>query len=309
MTHILVGNAPCSWGSLEFNGLEGDAIGYAQMLDELVETGYTGTELGDWGYMPTDPDALREELSTRNLTMLGAFVPVALKEPKAHEPGKAEAVKTAQLLASVAKPSYKPLLVLADDNGSDWVRTDYAGRVTPDMELSQGDWSVFVRGVETIAQAVKAETGLRTVFHHHCAGCVETPNEIAGLMRRTDPTLVGLVFDTGHFAFGSGSNRRRTVMEGLDRLADRIWYVHFKDCDPVVARRARTKEWNYFESVRQGVFCELGKGMIDFGAVVKWLQEHEYRGYVVVEQDVLPGMGTPRESAKRNREYLKGLGI
>ncbi len=54
MAKIRIGNAPCSWGSLEFAELEGEAIGYRQMLDELVETGYGGTELGDWGYMPTE---------------------------------------------------------------------------------------------------------------------------------------------------------------------------------------------------------------------------------------------------------------
>ncbi len=84
MATIRIANAPCSWGTLEFEGLGGEQVGYRQMLDELAETGYTGTELGDWGYMPTDPDALRAELAARRLTMLGAFVPVALKDPDAH---------------------------------------------------------------------------------------------------------------------------------------------------------------------------------------------------------------------------------
>ena len=53
MTTIRIANAPCSWGTLEFEGLKGERIGYEQMLDELVETGYAGTELGDWGFMPT----------------------------------------------------------------------------------------------------------------------------------------------------------------------------------------------------------------------------------------------------------------
>ncbi len=29
--------------------------------------------------------------------------------------------------------------------------------------------------------------------------------------------------------------------------------------------------------------------------------------YVLVEQDILPGMGTPKESARRNREYLRSI--
>jgi inosose dehydratase len=45
-------------------------IEFGQMLDELVENGYTGTELGDWGYMPTDPARLRAELAKRNVVMI-----------------------------------------------------------------------------------------------------------------------------------------------------------------------------------------------------------------------------------------------
>jgi len=93
MPKLLVGNAPCSWGTLEFEEAKGEQIGYSRMLDELAKTVYTGTELGDWGYMPTEPDVLRNELRRRGLVMLGAFVPVALKDPRAHDAGTAGAVK------------------------------------------------------------------------------------------------------------------------------------------------------------------------------------------------------------------------
>ena len=83
MRRFLVGNAPCSWGTLEFEATGGETVDYRRMLDELAQTGYTGTELGDWGYMPTDPEVLRGELSQRGLVMLGAFVPVALKNAAA----------------------------------------------------------------------------------------------------------------------------------------------------------------------------------------------------------------------------------
>src|SRR5262245_20686172 len=121
MNDIQLANAPCSWGTLEFEGLEGERIGYRQMLDELVETGYVGTELGDWGFMPTEPAALRGELDRRSLALLGAFVPVALKDPLAHADGEARALQIAHLLAAVA--GKRPFLVLADMNGTDSVRT------------------------------------------------------------------------------------------------------------------------------------------------------------------------------------------
>ena len=302
---LRVGNAPCSWGSLEFAETKGDPIGYSQMLDELVETGYTGTELGDWGYMPTDPAALREELSKRGVVMLGAFVPVALKDRAANEAGIESAVRTARLLAAVAtEPA--PYLVLADENGTVPLRTANAGRIAPEMSLTADEWAVFAEGANRVARTVCAETGLRTVFHHHCAGYVETPGEIARFLELTDPSVIGLVFDTGHFAYGSGG---ADVVTALDRLKDRVWYIHFKDCQPDIAARSRAEGWDYFESLRHGVFCELGKGGVDFPAVAAWLKARGYQGWGIVEQDVLPGMGAPKEAARRNRDYLKSIGL
>jgi inosose dehydratase len=130
------------------------------MLDELIETGYTGTELGDWGYMPTDPEALNAELAKRNhLVMLGAFVPVALKNPATHADGVAKAVKTARLIAAVAT-TQAPYLVLADDNGTDPTRTHLAGRIPASAGLSKDEWRTFAGGADRIAHAVFDETGL-----------------------------------------------------------------------------------------------------------------------------------------------------
>lgn len=303
MASLRVGNAPCSWGTLEFEGTKGEQIEYSRMLDELVETGYTGTELGDWGYMPTDPDVLRDELRKRDLVMLGAFVPVALADPHAHADGAATAVRTARLLAAVTGDP-KPFLVLADNNGSIPERTLNAGRVTAEMGLSTADWKTFADGANQVARAVRDETGLRTVFHHHCAGYIETPEEISRFLDLTDPELVGLVFDCGHYVYGAGDS---DAVRGLERFKGRVWYLHFKDCHPDVASRAREEGWDYFQALRRGVFCELGKGSVDFPAVLRWLKANGYDGYALVEQDVLPGLGTPEESARRNREYLRTI--
>ncbi|MEX2401959.1 MAG: TIM barrel protein [Rhodothermales bacterium] len=305
-----IGNAPCSWGSLEFEGMDGDQVPYDRMLDELVETGYTGTELGDWGYMPTDPGGLRQEMLRRGLTMLGAFVPVAFADPARHDAGERDALKVARLLSAVqdvGDPNHRPFVVLADENGSDAVRTAHAGRVTSEMMLDDRTWDTFAQGVDRIARSVHDETGLRCVFHHHCAGYVETPAEIDELMKRTDPKLVGLVFDTGHYAFGAGSCEG--VSAGLTRFAERVWYVHFKDCSREVAARSRREAWDYFTSLRHGVFCELGEGGVDFPQVVDALRDMSYSGWIVVEQDVLPGMGAPKRSAARNRSYLENIGL
>ena len=121
-------------------------------------------------------------------------------------------------------------------------------------------------------------------------------------MQRTDPNLVGLCFDTGHYRFGGGE-----PLDIFDRHAERIWHVHFKDCQPEIAAHSCSDGWDYFESVGNGVFCELGKGDVDFPAFIAELHNRDYDGWIVVEQDVLPGMGSPYESAERNFQYLNSI--
>src|SRR5687767_7316732 len=94
---IRVANAPCSWGVLEFAG-ELQPAGYNTVLDEIRATGYDGTELGDWGFMPTDPSRLRNELAARKLELVGAFVPIAFADSRAHAAGETTAIKTAALM-------------------------------------------------------------------------------------------------------------------------------------------------------------------------------------------------------------------
>jgi len=298
---IKIANAPCSWGVLEFE-LAGKAAGFEQVLDEIRETGYQGSELGDWDFMPTDPSKLRQELDKRSLSMVGAFVPVFLKDRSNHAPGAEIALKTARLMADAGYPD--AFVVLADDNGSVKERTLNAGRVSPSMGLTDDEWKVFAEGANIVASEVKAGAGLRTVFHHHCAGFVETPLEIDKLLAFTDPTLVGLVLDMGHYMFGGGD-----PLLALKNHRDRIWHIHFKDCHPDIAAKSRTEEWDYFKSVENGVFCELGKGSVDFAAIVEELHMQEYSGWIVVEQDVLPGMGNPKVCAQRNRDFIKSLGL
>ncbi len=202
-----------------------------------------------------------------------------------------------------------PLVILADDNGTDPVRTQYAGRVRSEMGLSPAEWEIFARGAERIARAVRDETGLPVAFHHHCAGYVETPEEIARLLDMTDRDLLGLVLDTGHYLYGTGLVDGQRVLDGLDRFGERIRHVHFKDCQPQIAQRARTEGWDYFTAVQHGVFCELGLGAVPFAAIAEWLGVRGYQGWIVVEQDVLPGMGSPKASAERNRAYLRTIGL
>ncbi|HYO42580.1 MAG TPA: sugar phosphate isomerase/epimerase [Candidatus Limnocylindrales bacterium] len=298
---IRIANAPCSWGVIE--NVEGETGGYRRVLDEMAETGYAGTELGDWGFMPTDPSELRAELDARGLEMLASFATPWLQDPARHAQGEADAVKIAKLLAAVGGP--ETMIVLGNDPYGDPVRGKNAGRITPEMGLTDEQWDVYAAAANQLARRVRDEAGIRTVVHQHLGTLIETGAEVRRLMAMTDPDLLGICLDTGHWTFGTGENPVDAVRE----FGDRIWHVHFKDADPAVMTESRANKWDGITSTGHGVFCELGKGSVDFPGVLAALTETGYDGWIVVEQDILPGMGNPRESARRNREYLRGIGL
>jgi inosose dehydratase len=280
------------------------------MLDELVATGYTGTELGDWGFMPTEPRVLAAELQRRNLTLIGAFVPVDLRGDAATiAPAIEHACRTGTLLAAAADiigQAHRPLVILADTNGTDPIRTAHAGRIT-----GRTPSGVIVHAAKVASQAARAihaASGLQSAFHHHCAGIIETPDEVQRFLHHLDTDLLGLVFDTGHMLYGSGNNAT-DIVALLHTFAPHIRLVHFKDCNPRVADTMRSTKGDYFAALHAGIFCELGQGAIQFDAINVALDTIGYTGWVVVEQDVLPGMGAPRDSAARNRAFLHTIGL
>ncbi len=298
---VRIANAPCSWGVIE--GIEGDRGGYRRVIDEMQQTGYVGTELGDWGFMPTDPDELKGELDARGLTLMASWVSVKLHDAECHRQSADDAVRTGKQLARVGGPD--SLIVLGNDPYGDPRRTAIAGRVAPQDGMTADQWRVFSEGANYVARRVMDEAGIRTVFHQHIGTLVETMDEACRLLDTTDSSILGLCLDTGHWTFGAGGDPAVAARA----LRDRVWHVHFKDCAPTLMHDSREKGWDGPTSVGHGVFCELGQGCVDFPGVLGALDDIGYDGWIVVEQDVLPGMGTPLESARRNREYLRSIGV
>ena len=69
---IRVGTAPDSWGV--WFPSEPHQVPWDRFLDEVVEAGYHWIELGPYGYLPTDPKQLEDELGKRNLKMTAGTV-------------------------------------------------------------------------------------------------------------------------------------------------------------------------------------------------------------------------------------------
>lgn len=296
---IQLANAPVSWGIYEFDGME-PKYPYTRVLDEIVETGYTGLELGPWGYLPTDPDVLRAELSKRSLRLLSSFVPVNFADEAAHEAGEQHALQVGRLLQSQGALC----IVLADNNGTVPELVQQAGR-RHGSALSRDQWDVYAKGVNRVARAVYDQCGLKVVFHHHCAGYVETMDEVRSLMNRADQDLVGLCLDTGHWEYAGGD-----AVAAVREYGERVRYLHLKDCDPGIRELAVKERMDYFAAVAAGVFCELGQGSVDFPTLIEEVEKLGYDGWAIVEQDILTDdLDVPRQSAQRNREYLRSIGL
>jgi len=294
---IKVGNAPVSWGVMEVADW-GEQIPYGTVLDEIAAAGYAGTELGPYGYFPTQPDELRSELLARELQLVASFVPIPLAHSERHQAGYQEALKVAKLLALTGAR----LIVLADEMSQS--RMAVSGRVAESRDgMSDEQWDGAAEILNGISEAC-LDLGVSAVFHHHAGTYVETPSEVERLCEMTDPDLLGLCLDTGHYFFGGGD-----PVDAVRRYGDRIRHLHLKDVHLPVLEAARRDGVGFLEAVRRGVFCELGQGAVDLNTVIQEVTAGGDSEWAIVEQDVDTRIGNvnPSESARRSRQYLKDV--
>jgi inosose dehydratase len=301
-TTVRLANAPVSWGVMEVKGWS-PAIPYSRVLDEIAQCGYRATELGPYGYYPTDAAILRDELARRNLELTSAFVPLRLKDRAAIQEGLTETRAIARLLSACGAR----YLVLADHMWPE--RMTCAGWAEEaSVAMTTAEWRTVAESTRVVA-ALAADHGLRCVFHHHAGTYVETPAEVDILMHQTSGHDLALCLDTGHYFYGGGD-----PVQAVRRYDSRIEYLHFKDVSPVVLDAVRRERLSFFDGLRRGVFCELGRGGVDFEALKRELDDMAFEGWAVVEQDV-DASGTsgsspaPVENAAASRQFLQRIGF
>lgn len=272
---------------------------YEQILQEIVSAGYTGTELGPYGFFPTDPGVLNKTLQRFGLTMLSSFVPVPVTEPSRVEKVIEHVRRVGVLLSALGAK----LLVLADCQTPQ--RREIAGRVPVDgsKSLPPAQWKQVGAVVRQVEQAA-AEFGLRVVFHPHVATFVETPMEVERLFDALAGTQVGLCLDTGHCVYGGGD-----PVDEARKYRSVLQYVHIKDVDAGILGEARRQKFNFEQAIGAGVFSRIGAGCIDFDGFFRFLAEIRYSGWAIVEQDVIYGktLVPPVESMRASLTYLKNV--
>ena len=295
---FLFAAAPDSWGVLDYPGPSWNQS-YEKMLDEMVEAGYTGTELGPYGFFPTDPKILQPQLDKRKLKLLASFVPVKMTDPAAGSAVIDRIRKVGTLLATLKAP----FLVMADDQSPE--RNAFSGRAYDPgcPTLTPEQWKHIGRVVAD-AEKVANEFGLDLVFHPHIATYVETPEECERFFDVTSNTNIGLCLDTGHCVYGHGDS-----VQEANKYKDKLRFVHIKDCNAKVLAEARRNQWTFEQAIEHKVFTIIGQGDIDFPAFFRTLLKNGYSGWSVVEQDVKFDSTEilPKVSVASSLIYLNGV--
>ena len=282
-----IAGAPISWGVCEVPGW-GYQLSPDRVLTEMTEIGLAATEFGPDGFLPADPSAMAELLAARHLTAVGGFTPVVL-----HETGHDPVPEIARLLDSY-DAAHADVLVLSAATGGDGYDT------RPDLDES--GWKTLLGNLDRLT-ALAAQRGVHAVLHPHVGTMVERGEEV---QRVLEGSGISLCLDTGHLLIG-GTDPAELTRQAPERIA----HTHFKDVDDSIAAKVRSGRLTYTEGVRGGMYRPLGRGDVDFAAIVASLRGRDYGGWYVLEQDTIlteePHDEGPVKDVRASADYLRQL--
>jgi len=280
--------APITWGVCEVPGW-GHQLDPERVLSEMEALGFSATELGPDGFLPSDPESLRELLEAHNLMLVAGFVPVVLHQ--------------ADRWSEERRRTERQMVTLAEGGASIVVLAASTGTEGYEMTSSLGDqeWSHLARALAELEE-IAVRHGLTACLHPHYGTVVETSEQIERLFQISD---VGICLDTGHVMVGGGD-----PVELARTAAHRIRHVHLKDVDAAVAKAVRQGELSYRQAVAQGLYRPLGQGDVDVAAIIAALAAVGYQGWYVLEQDTVLGEEPPEgkgpsSAAAISLHYLK----
>ncbi|MFC5404100.1 myo-inosose-2 dehydratase [Cohnella soli] len=268
---------------------------FETIVDDIQSLGLTGTEMGR--KYPTDPDILKQQLSQRGIQLVSQWKSVLFSDPAYREQELEDYRKHAQFLKQMGAT----VISTAEVGGSlhfDPRRSPFEKEV---IRLDDKGWESLAEGLNA-AGRIAQEYGLKLTYHHHGRTVVESPAEIDRLMELTDPSLVYLLFDTGHAYYGGAD-----PLEVLRKHYDRIGYIHLKDVRLSVLEEARLEHADFVTCIRKGVFTVPGDGDLDFVPVIKELVARGYAEWAMLEGEQDPATHPAYEYAFNALQHLKSI--
>ncbi len=281
---------PISWGVCEVPGW-GIQLPPERVLGEMHALGIVATESGPDGYLGYDPESAREVLDRAQLRLVGGFLPVVLHDPAQLDASLAKVHRAASLFADLGATVLCSAAVVDDD---------WSARI----DLTGAQWEHLLAAFPLVDDAAAAH-GVAHMLHPHWRTVVEQDEDVQRVLRESD---VAICLDTGHLTLG-----RSDPLGIAQEFADRIGHVHLKDVDAAVVARLRSAELELMPAVQAGLFQPLGAGDVAVGEVVRALEDQDYAGWYVLEQDTAiidavppPGHG-PIDDVRRSVEFLQAL--
>jgi inosose dehydratase len=301
---IRVANAPVSFGVFELTIGKPNLPGPEDILDAVVGAGYEGIDLGPLGYLGNH-DELRARLETHGLGLAGGWVQMRFSEPEGFEEDLQVLDRALDLFVAVGDASVEPPKpTLADAGSPARAANPGRGKDLPEIGLDAAGWRRLGEGVKRAAERCR-DRGFEPTFHHHACTHVEAPHEIDRLLELTD---FGLCLDTGHLLIGGGEPE-----QALRDWGDRINHLHVKDVHLEVLRKVIADRAGMEAVWSSGTFCELGTGDVDIEGFLSMVKTGGFSGWLVVEQDRIPGPDEPLAEAAgaqtRNRRFLEARGF
>ncbi|QTG79620.1 sugar phosphate isomerase/epimerase family protein [Arthrobacter crystallopoietes] len=293
---LIIGTAPDSWGVWFPN--DPKQTPWERFLDEVAESGYKWIELGPYGYLPTDPSRLADELKARDLkvsagTVFTAFHRGVDQWDIAWEPAR----KVAELTAAMGGEHIVVIPAM-------W-RDDVTGEAVENGELTVEQWDDLFNGHNRLGKVLSEEYGLQQQFHSHADSHVCVQPDIERFLQNTDPQLVTLCLDTGHAEYGGASS-----VDLIEKYPERIGYLHLKQIDPEVLKTVREQNMTWAAANLAGVMTEPPNGLPDLSKVIDAVEKLDKPIFGIVEQDMYPvaDFGVPMPIAKRTCSYLLSCG-
>ncbi|NOU91206.1 myo-inosose-2 dehydratase [Paenibacillus sp. LMG 31460] len=268
---------------------------YEQILDDIQALGLKGTEMGR--KYPTDIEVLKQELDKRGISLVSQWKSVLFSDPDYRD----EELKAYRKHVQFLKEMGSTVISTAEVGGS----LHFDPRRSPNekevLRLDEAGWQSLAEGLN-LAGAIAQEYGLKLTYHHHGGTVVESPEEIDKLMELTDPSLVYLLFDTGHAYYGGAD-----PLTVLRKHEKRIAYIHLKDIRQAVLDEARAEKVDFVTCIRKGVFTVPGDGCIDFAPIFEELLSQGYAGWAMLEGEQDPAAHNPYEYAKQALQHIESL--
>jgi inosose dehydratase len=287
---ITIGTAPDSWGV--WFPSDPEQVPPEVFLHEVAEAGYEWIELGPYGYLPSDPVKLSEQLDEYGLGVLAGTVFEHLHRPNSWDAVWTQVTDVAALTQAVGG---KHIVVIPDV----W-RHHNTGEPVENRELTAEQWKQKTTGLDELGRKILEEYGLHVQFHSHADSHVGYQPDIERLLESTNPEWINLCFDTGHIAYYSGD-----CLELIDKYPDRIGYLHLKQVNPQIVAQVLDKDLSFPEAVRMGAMIEPPLGVPEMPPLLESVAALGRDIEGIIEHDLYPcSPDLPLPIAKRTKAYL-----